>query len=69
MCLGLNILLTCIAVNQYSQTNVKLFSFNFVKNKGLYLFRALLAHPQEVQYSGTWYIVCVLCQLAAPRCS
>jgi hypothetical protein len=30
------------------------------------MFRALLAHPQEVVHSGTWYIACVLCQLAAP---
>jgi hypothetical protein len=30
------------------------------------MFRALLAHPQEAQKSGTWYTACVLCQLAAP---
>jgi hypothetical protein len=30
------------------------------------MFRALLAHPQERYTSGTWYIACVLCQLAAP---
>jgi hypothetical protein len=29
------------------------------------MFRALLAHPQEVYTSGTWYIASVLCQLAA----
>jgi hypothetical protein len=30
------------------------------------MFRALLAHLQEALHSGTWYIACVLCQLAAP---
>jgi hypothetical protein len=30
------------------------------------MFRALLAHPQEALHSGTWYIACVLYQLAAP---
>jgi hypothetical protein len=30
------------------------------------MFRALLAHPQEVLHYGIWYIECVLCQLAAP---
>jgi hypothetical protein len=30
------------------------------------MFRALLAYPQEVQNSGSWYIACVLCQLTAP---
>jgi esterase/lipase superfamily enzyme len=29
------------------------------------MFRALLAHPQEMFTGGTWYIACVLCQLAA----
>jgi hypothetical protein len=33
--------------------------------KGLYMFRALLAHPRETLYNGTWYTACVLCQLAA----
>jgi hypothetical protein len=30
------------------------------------MFRALLSHPQDALHSGTWYIACVLCQLAAP---
>jgi hypothetical protein len=30
------------------------------------MFRALLAYPQEALHKGTWYIACVLCQLAAP---
>jgi hypothetical protein len=35
--------------------------------KGLYMFRALLAHPQEVLHNSIWYIVCVLCQLAVTQ--
>jgi hypothetical protein len=38
--------------------------FNLLRIKGLYMFRALLAHPQED--CGTWYIAYILCQLAAP---
>jgi hypothetical protein len=34
---------------------------------GFYVFRVLLAHPQEVLKNDTWYIVCVLCQLGATR--
>jgi hypothetical protein len=30
------------------------------------MFQALLAHPQEENTNGTWYVECVLCQLAAP---
>jgi hypothetical protein len=43
------------------------FLFNFLRIKGLYLFRASFAHPQEALYNGTWYIACVLYQLAAAR--
>jgi hypothetical protein len=32
---------------QYSETNVMHFLFNLLRIKGLYMFRALLAHPQE----------------------
>jgi hypothetical protein len=45
------------------------FLFNILKAEGLYVFRALLAHPQEALHkwpNGAWYTVCVLCQLAAP---
>jgi hypothetical protein len=35
------------AVHQYSETSVMRFSFNLLRTKGLYKFRALLAHPQE----------------------
>jgi hypothetical protein len=85
---------------QYSETNVMHFLFNLLRMKGLYMFRALLAHPQEALHvwhlvycvrvmsvgctriggfehyllilrrcyeNGTWYITCVLCQLAATR--
>jgi hypothetical protein len=32
---------------QYSETNVMHFLFNLLRIKGLYMFRALLAQPQE----------------------
>jgi hypothetical protein len=32
---------------QYNETNVMHFSFNLLRIEGLYMFRALLAHPQE----------------------
>jgi hypothetical protein len=32
---------------QYSETNVMHFLFNLLRIKSLYMFRALLAHPQE----------------------
>jgi hypothetical protein len=35
--------------NQYSETNVMHFLFNLLRIKGLYMFRALLAHPHEVR--------------------
>jgi hypothetical protein len=50
---------------RYSETNVMHFSFRLLRIKGLYICQALLSHPQEALYSGTWYIVCVLRQLAA----
>jgi hypothetical protein len=37
----------CIIVYQYSETNVMHFLFNLLRIKGLYMFRASLAHPQE----------------------
>jgi hypothetical protein len=35
-------------VCQYNEINVMHFSLNLLRIKGLYMFRALLAHPQEV---------------------
>jgi hypothetical protein len=38
----------CIIVYQYDEINVIHFSFNLLRIKSLYMFRALRAHPQEV---------------------
>jgi hypothetical protein len=46
--LQLHVLLTFFTVYQYSETNVMHFLFSLLRIKGLYMFRALLAHPQEV---------------------
>jgi hypothetical protein len=37
---------------RYSETNVMHFLFSLLRIKGLYMFRALLAHPQEVLRSN-----------------
>jgi hypothetical protein len=37
----------CIIVYQYIETNVIHFLFNLLRIKGLYMFWALLAHPQK----------------------
>jgi hypothetical protein len=41
------VLLTCITVRQYNKTNVMHFLLNLLRINGLYMFQALLAHPQE----------------------
>jgi hypothetical protein len=33
--------------DQYNETNVMHFLFDLLRIKGLYMFRALLAHPHE----------------------
>jgi hypothetical protein len=38
----------CSIVNQYSETNVMHFLFSLLRINGLYMFRAFLAHPQEM---------------------
>jgi hypothetical protein len=38
--------------NQHNETNVMHFSFNLLRIKGLYMFRALLAHPQDKLWHG-----------------
>jgi hypothetical protein len=47
--------------NQYSETNVMHFLFSLLRIKGLYVFRALLAHPQQaLQKQHLVYFVRVL---------
>jgi hypothetical protein len=42
------------------------FLLNLLRIKGLYMFRVLIIHPQEELRNATWYIACMLSQLAAP---
>jgi ABC-type thiamin/hydroxymethylpyrimidine transport system permease subunit len=56
-----------LKLHQYSKTNVMHFLFSLLGIKSLYMFPASLTHPQEAFTKGTWYIACVLCQLAATR--
>jgi hypothetical protein len=45
---------------QSNETRVMNFSFSLLRIKGLYMFRALLAHPQEVLHKRhLLYCVCV----------
>jgi hypothetical protein len=37
---------------QYSETNVTHFLVNLLRIEGLYMFRGLLAHPQEALLPG-----------------
>jgi hypothetical protein len=55
------------AVLQYSETNMMNFLYSLLRLKSLYMLRELRAHLQEALHNGTWYIACVLCQLAATR--
>jgi hypothetical protein len=41
------------------------FLFSLLRIKGLYKFRALLAHPQEVYTNYNWYTAWALCRLVA----
>jgi hypothetical protein len=50
--------LPCIIVYQYNETNAMHFSFNLLRIKGLYMFRALLAHPQEAR-NKRYLVYCV----------
>jgi hypothetical protein len=57
----LNGLLTYVIVYQYSETNVVHFLFSLLRIKGLYMFRALLAHHQEALHKRHLvYYVCVM---------
>jgi hypothetical protein len=40
----------CVTVFRHVETNVNTFFFSLLRIKGLYMFRALLAHPQEAQH-------------------
>jgi hypothetical protein len=52
---------SCIIVYQYSETNVTHLLFNLLSIKGPCMFRALLAHPQEVLHKPHLvYCVCVM---------
>jgi hypothetical protein len=45
-----NVVLECFHLYQHSETNGINFSFNLLRIKDLYIFRALLTHPREVPH-------------------
>jgi hypothetical protein len=52
--------LPCIIVHQHTATNVMHFSFNILRIKSLYMYRALLAHPQMLHKRHLVYCVRVM---------
>jgi hypothetical protein len=49
-------------VHQYSETNVMHSLFSLLQIKGLNMFRALLAHPQELVHKRQLvYVLCGMC--------
>jgi hypothetical protein len=53
-------------VYQYSETNVTHFLFSLLRIKTSTCFEHYMLILRRRPTSGTWYIACVLCQLAAP---
>jgi hypothetical protein len=67
----------CVPVYQNNETNVMHFSFSLLKIKGFYMFRALLAHPQEavprLQFQcnrgrANWYYTHAIYQVPCTVC-
>jgi hypothetical protein len=54
--------------HQYNETNVMHFLFNLFRIKGLCMFQALLAHPQEVPHKTALGTLCV-CYVSWLGCS
>jgi hypothetical protein len=50
---------TNIPIHQYSETNMMKFVFNLSRIKGLYMFRALLAHPPQEALHKQHLVYCV----------
>jgi hypothetical protein len=57
----------CIIIYQYNETNVMHFSFSLLRIKGLYMFRALLTHPQEALHKQH-LVYCVRTQYTKYSC-
>jgi hypothetical protein len=62
------VVLTEFVLCQYSETNVMHFLFSLLRIKGLYMFRALLAHPQEVVHKLHLVHCCAVYQVDLVYC-
>jgi hypothetical protein len=60
---------TCIIEYQYNETNMMHFSFSLLRIKGLYVFRALLSHPQEAIHKKAFSIFRAYVSWLWHRCS
>jgi hypothetical protein len=63
---AMNYLVYTTNYGQYNETNVMHFSFNLLRIKVLYMFRALLAHPQEVLHKRH-LVYCVRITATVPQ--
>jgi hypothetical protein len=59
----------CTTVNQYSDTNLMHFLFSLLRIKGLYMFRALLAHPQDALHKRHLVSCMRVMSVGYTRCS
>jgi hypothetical protein len=48
----------CIYIYPYSETSIMHFLLNLLRIRGLYMFRALLPHPQEALHKQ-YFVYCV----------
>jgi hypothetical protein len=62
----LNVLLACIILYQYSETNVMHFLFNLLRIRVSTCFAHYLLILRRRYKNATWRMACVLCQLAVP---
>jgi hypothetical protein len=62
-----NVLLTVHHSISYSENNVMHFLFRLLGIKGLTCFEHYLLILRRHYTNGTWYIACMLCQLAYLR--
>jgi hypothetical protein len=52
---------TNVGLSQYTETNMMQILFNLLRIKGLYMFHALFAHPQEALHKRHLvYCICVM---------
>jgi hypothetical protein len=59
---AVNLIKLIVRELQYSKTNMMNFLFSVLRIKGLYMFQALLADPQEALHK--WHLVYCMCVMS-----